>query len=429
MHHVIQHLDDIPNFFRRFNVDNGKGNHEFYCQEFSYSAIYGNLKMSNLPAIMELVGIRQLPDIMFLIQLDDYRNIFQPFPEFNAFPRKAAIVLHLETIIAMRNIQGVVAGFVGHDTIGAYLRLEGKSIQDPPTRERVGAFARDIITSIREGTGESISIGISEFCGAFSRFPQAYTECKAALTQNFRAGKGSCAFFDARSSQKSGNTKIDLKPYMDDCIAAIGVPEKSACEAAVFSLIAAFEKTDLSPVNIRMQLVSFISRLIDLYAAKGFDEAELHLISFNAMKDLVNCNFMSNIPDILLNAFQGVKTLMFDNTSKNDQVRFRQNADECIALQHGDYSFNLQRAAETCNYSVSYFSRLFKRTYGEQFSQYLTNYRLEKAKQLLKGTSLSLQDIAAETGFHSTSYFCTVFKAKTGMPPRQFAAKMGQDPR
>ena len=68
----------------------------------------------------------------------------------------------------------------------------------------------------------------------------------------------------------------------------------------------------------------------------------------------------------------------------------------------------------------SYFCRLFKKNFGSTFSDYLIAYRLEKAKELLYETSLSISDVATGTGFNSFSYFGKVFKQKFGITPSQF---------
>ncbi|MBQ7725428.1 MAG: helix-turn-helix transcriptional regulator [Lachnospiraceae bacterium] len=68
----------------------------------------------------------------------------------------------------------------------------------------------------------------------------------------------------------------------------------------------------------------------------------------------------------------------------------------------------------------SYFSALFKKETGTNFSAYLLNVKMENARLLLRNSNLSLSDISAELGFESQSYFSKMFKKETGLTPRDY---------
>lgn len=72
-------------------------------------------------------------------------------------------------------------------------------------------------------------------------------------------------------------------------------------------------------------------------------------------------------------------------------------------------------AAEAC-FSKFHFLRLFKSLYGQTPHQYLTEIRIEKAKQLLR-TGLPVSDVCFLTGFESISSFKGLFKRSTGFTP------------
>lgn len=70
--------------------------------------------------------------------------------------------------------------------------------------------------------------------------------------------------------------------------------------------------------------------------------------------------------------------------------------------------------------SPYYFSRLFRQSMGLSPYEYLTQRRLEVAKQMLKKTSLSIVEISAEVGFSSKSHFITLFKKNVGTTPLKY---------
>jgi len=76
--------------------------------------------------------------------------------------------------------------------------------------------------------------------------------------------------------------------------------------------------------------------------------------------------------------------------------------------------------AKTLHMNHSYFCRLFRKSFGYCFQNYLCIYRIEKSKPLLKNTSLSISEIALLVGFNNLSYFCKKFKEYTLMSPKEY---------
>ena len=72
--------------------------------------------------------------------------------------------------------------------------------------------------------------------------------------------------------------------------------------------------------------------------------------------------------------------------------------------------------------SANYLSAVFSQSMKKTFVEYVTEKRMEKAKKLLKSTSLSSGEIAARTGYKDSHYFSFVFKKTQGMSPREYRA-------
>jgi len=78
------------------------------------------------------------------------------------------------------------------------------------------------------------------------------------------------------------------------------------------------------------------------------------------------------------------------------------------------------RLAEIVYLSPSYLSRLYKQSTGLSLTEYITNARLQRAKQLLRETPQKIHDVAAEVGFESPSYFTRFFKKMTNLTPQEY---------
>lgn len=78
--------------------------------------------------------------------------------------------------------------------------------------------------------------------------------------------------------------------------------------------------------------------------------------------------------------------------------------------------------AQAVNFNAEYFSRLFVRETGMNFTVYLNSLRMRQAVELLEHTDKKVYEIAEEVGYSSLSYFSTAFKKSFGQTPAEYQA-------
>ncbi|HJA91590.1 MAG TPA: AraC family transcriptional regulator [Candidatus Eisenbergiella merdipullorum] len=83
-------------------------------------------------------------------------------------------------------------------------------------------------------------------------------------------------------------------------------------------------------------------------------------------------------------------------------------------------NFSIYELAEKLHISFTYASNLVKKKLNQNFADYVWTLRLEKAKELLKQTDLSIDEIGAAVGYINTSSFRRKFKQETGLTPSEF---------
>lgn len=85
---------------------------------------------------------------------------------------------------------------------------------------------------------------------------------------------------------------------------------------------------------------------------------------------------------------------------------------------------SLQETARKMNYSEVYFCRLFKQFFGKNFTAWLTEYRLNRAKELLENPTVNIKDVGKAVGYPDQNYFTKVFKRNIGESPSGYRAKL-----
>jgi len=87
---------------------------------------------------------------------------------------------------------------------------------------------------------------------------------------------------------------------------------------------------------------------------------------------------------------------------------------------HYAEELSMQDVARVMNYSDAYFCKLFKQCFKVNFSAYLNEYRISRAKELLLTTRLNVREISVACGYSDANYFARAFKRVTGMTPSEF---------
>lgn len=105
------------------------------------------------------------------------------------------------------------------------------------------------------------------------------------------------------------------------------------------------------------------------------------------------------------------------------EVLYKRYVEPVLKKIEAEYASELtiQALSQQVYVTPQYLSRLFRRFLGCSAYEYLTAYRINKAKELLlTDGSLEIQKIAIRTGFSDTSHFIAMFKKAAGLTPREF---------
>lgn len=121
--------------------------------------------------------------------------------------------------------------------------------------------------------------------------------------------------------------------------------------------------------------------------------------------------------------FYEMKLFIPKNTNLNEEQRLGIDRYKTIQMyieEHYKEEIHLEELAALIDCSENYVGRLFKRIQHDSPIHYLIQYRIEKACELLKNTTLSVLDISLEVGFTNVSYFIRQFKEYKKTTPLRY---------
>ena len=267
--------------------------------------------------------------------------------------------------------------------------------------------------NIKQFLDINVSIGLSGVGISYEKLPEVLNQAKIA--QN-------CCFFEPS----------EIVVFDDDLEISEGECPKIHLDI-IRGYLKTFDKEQLSNyINkifdelIKIKNSSYIKEVfIDLLSyAKilaeelnlknrpAFNEERLNYGNFEKLHNFVMAK--KYITDIYLE--------LMNHSDGNTSVRYSFVISKSLEYIKNNYNKNISLgdAADYVQISKSYLSLLFKQEMGINFSSYLTNYRIEKSKNLLLKSNCKIYEVAEKVGFDNPYYYSKVFKEVTGVSCKEF---------
>ena len=170
-------------------------------------------------------------------------------------------------------------------------------------------------------------------------------------------------------------------------------------------------------LNVRFSVLSFLKKL-------GCDDSEISGQETENIVDETGKTIEAAVAycgKILKKAIA-----LRDENAGNQNRSVLKLAVDFIDHNYMDEEISLNKAAHVANVSANHFSALFSQNMGQTFTEYLTDLRMSKAKELLRCTAMRSSEIAGEVGYKDAHYFSYLFKKTQGMTPSEYRKTRGE---
>lgn len=109
-----------------------------------------------------------------------------------------------------------------------------------------------------------------------------------------------------------------------------------------------------------------------------------------------------------------------DSLSQDKYSRLLEEAKQYVKQNYANNEISLNMVASHVGISPSYFSTIFRQETGHSFTEYLTEIRMEKARELLRCTNKKTAEISFDVGYKDSHYFSYIFKKTQGVTPKEY---------
>ena len=264
----------------------------------------------------------------------------------------------------------------------------------------------------------SVSIGISAPHGPDDAH-LLWEEAEAALERRFFTGGGACTCYQACAHLLSSLPPVYDYDTERNLAELLSRADRAQVETLLFPLLSSICASSGTKRRCMDRLDEVLATFS--HTAKRFGgtrqefcreyhcqwEEELHALEFSSA---IIPWFAKLIPDFC----------DYLTRCRNRQYRSEIVLIQDYIKQHYSEKITLDFAASYVFMSPSHFSKLFKKSTGKNFVDYLSEIRIEKAKRLLLESTLLIYQISEQVGYTSFNYFTKVFKKYTGLTPEEY---------
>ncbi|MGN7356441.1 response regulator transcription factor [Paenibacillus sp. SAF-054] len=281
-------------------------------------------------------------------------------------------------------------------------------------RESTYQFVHRISSHLSDYLGLSVSIGISLSYSDMSRMGKQLTEAVSALQEKRFYGKRVIAWHEEMAQSTRGKEEGF---NLSECTAAIERRDYAGVGEAIQSGLKSIGARQLlSAKEVKSQALGMIYFLQHQLGRVGINQKKARLDAGAPHEEIRRMDTFQEIKDWL--------TAKADNLLKESAASMQPYSEpvtKSLQLIQSAYAddISLSQIAEQVHLNKTYLSELFKKEVGTSFNDYLTQIRIDRAKEMiLAGKRMSI--LAEQVGYPNASYFTKVFKKVTGMTPGEY---------
>lgn len=275
----------------------------------------------------------------------------------------------------------------------------------------------ELRNSLEDTVNSSITIGISRVYNEPLSIKKAYTECLCILRSSVVQKKNAIVNIEDIDTEIIPlDYPIDIEQKYIESLEFLNY------EKSIELLDKIIEKFTVISKNDSIRLKSIVTEFVLSVTRKFSEPTERSVLKTEDTIKLYNSiNFADSIEEIkdLLVSLTQRLSQDIKNVSSSGCRKVINSIKEFVKSNYFN-EISLRQIASDFYMNESYLSDLFKKETGSGFTSYLTQVRVDKAKELLKQLDLKIYEVSEMVGYKNSRYFNKIFKKITGYTPFEY---------
>jgi len=178
----------------------------------------------------------------------------------------------------------------------------------------------------------------------------------------------------------------------------------------------------LSYKNMVLSVMHLVNVISDVVEEINHTRLETVFTDYNVFQDILEASTITDLHEECLTIFKQIMNRPTDMEREKKSI-LAEAVKEIIQANFGDSSLCLQQVAGVVRMSSVYVGKVFKTHTGLSVAEYINEVRLNKAAEMLQGTTAGIGEICTKIGMENESYFYKLFKKKYGSTPKEYMLK------
>lgn len=266
----------------------------------------------------------------------------------------------------------------------------------------------------------SVSAGIGDFANTLIELPKSYKWAYEYTNYKIKYGPNSILYYDKVATEIKESYKYpeDKEKLLFDAIKSGKIEDVDIYLTNILKDFLNYRYPDM--IMYIMQLAMSSKKLLNNLKKVSTENL---LINFHFLREnLEKFESIDEVHDWLMSSYK--KTLLqLQEAKENKKENLVDKVISYIESNYDSSTLSSEYLADYVKISPNYLRTIFKEVRNQSLSNYINQYRFEKAKHLLENTDFAVNDIATKIGFSNTNYFYTSFKKYYGVSPTEWRNK------
>ena len=265
-----------------------------------------------------------------------------------------------------------------------------------------------------------VTAGIGHICNQLGQLSLSYQGAKNATS--YRVLYGNTRAINIAEMDPHENVDEHWEEaYIQKILKKVKMGEREPLEEAIEEFTVQMAKTKMSLQNYRILVMELIAEIFRFGSNHEINMEEV----FGENSDVYNQALQLESTEDL-GAWLTENCIRMQRQITNERQdttkSFVTRAIEYVKENYAKQDLSIETICSYLNVSAAYFSTVFKKETGKTFINYLTDYRMEQAVELLLTRDEKTYVIAEKVGYSDPNYFSYVFKKQFGMSPSKYKA-------
>lgn len=340
--------------------------------------------------------------------------------QFGSTPDESHAMLHfiLHNIAQEIAIEKHKCGEVIEHEGNLLILMSFPSLEPTAIRDKANEVCSELLLCVRKFLNICATVGIGIIVNDVSSIGHSRDDALLALNYRLILGGNRLIFLDDLENRKHNLlyfTDLDHQELMQ----CIKLSERNKMQVLIAAFFDRISNNNVYWYDCQVYIVNMVNVLFCV--AHDFD-IECNAIFDPSWKQMMVVREYNSLQELR----KTFTTCCFQLMDHIGQLRIKSCnsfAEKTVALirqKYGDPEFSIEKVAPTLHICAGYLSNILKKQLNTTFRALLLNMRMDKAKELLRNSSLMINEISKQVGFEDQYYFSFCFKKHTGLSPRQY---------